>query len=119
VALLADLGGPKIRTGTLQDGVPLQLSAGDPLVIEVSDTPGGPGRVTTTYADLPRAVTPGTTVLLDDGRLQLEVVGVSGSEIRTRVIDGGTLGANKGINVPGVALPAGALTAKDLEDLRF
>jgi len=119
VALLQDLGGPKIRTGTLQGGLPLQLAPGDPLVIAVSDAPGVPGRVTTTYADLPGALRQGDTLLLDDGHLQLRVVSVQGAEIRTEVVDGGLLGEHKGINVPGVELPASALTPKDIDDLRF
>ena len=119
VAVLQDLSGPKIRTGTLRDGVPLHLSVGDALRIEVGETPGEAGRVTTGYADLPRAVRRGDLLLLDDGRIQLEVEESGGDYVRTRVVDGGMLGEHKGISAPGVALPAGALTAKDRADLVF
>jgi pyruvate kinase len=119
VAVLQDLAGPKIRTGPLRGGQPLQLTAGDELTIAVGNTPGEPGRITTTYADLPAVVRPGQLLLLDDGHVQLEVRDVSGQGIRTAVLDGGALGEYKGINVPGVALPTGALTPKDVDDLKF
>jgi pyruvate kinase len=119
VAILQDLSGPKIRTGRLQNGEPIRLEAGDELRIAVGDFVGGPGRVSTTYADLPKAVTKGDPLLLDDGKLQLRVEDNDGQELRTTVIDGGMLGEHKGINAPGVTLPSAGLTAKDLEDLRF
>lgn len=119
VALLQDLSGPKIRTGRLRDGRPLELAAGDGLTIVVGTEPGEPGRVSTTYRDLLTAVRPGAALLLDDGRIELRVDAVGADEIRTTVIDGGSLGEHKGINVPGVELPTVGLTAKDLADLRF
>lgn len=118
VAILQDLSGPKIRTGRLLDGKPLLLQAGDALTIEVGDFPGGPGRVTTSFASLPAVVRPGTSLLLDDGRIQLEVESATERAIRTTVVDGGELGERKGINVPGVELPVSGLTDKDLDDLR-
>ena len=119
VAILQDLSGPKIRTGRLRGGVPLQLSAGDELRIAAGDFDGADGRVSTTYADLPRAVHAGDTLLLDDGHIQLRVESTDGIEIRTTVIDGGALGERKGINAPGVMLPSGSLTPKDAADLTF
>ena len=119
VALLQDLSGPKIRIGLLRDHQPLTLSVGDPLTIELGDFVGGPGRVSTTYAALPRHVKAGDTLLLDDGRIELRVERVDGDAIRTVVVDGGRLGERKGINAPGVPLPPSGLTAKDVEDLRF
>jgi pyruvate kinase len=119
VAVLQDLSGPKIRTGTLRSGAPVPLESGAELSIVVGDAPGDAVRVSTTYADLPKSVRPGDTMLLDDGRIELRVVGVVGEEIRTVVVDGGTLGERKGINVPGVELPTRGLTQKDIEDLRF
>ncbi len=119
VAILQDLGGPKIRIGRLVDGKPLTLKAGDPLVIDVGDGPGEPGRVTTTFESLPAAVHPGDVLLLDDGHIQLEVQATSDRSIRTVVVDGGELGERKGINTPGLELPVAGLTAKDREDLRF
>lgn len=119
IAILQDLAGPKIRTGRLRDGVPLTLRAGDALRIVAGDLVGGEGRVSTTYADLPRVVRPGHTLLVDDGRIQLRVDEVAGGEVRTTVIDGGQLGEHKGINVPGAHLPRAGLTSKDAADLEF
>ena len=119
VAILQDLAGPKIRTGSLRGGTPIELKSGDELRIAVGDFPGGPGRVSTTYTDLPRSVHAGDTLLLDDGRLQLRVEGTSGDEIRTVVVDGGVLGEHKGINAPGAQLPAAGLSPKDADDLKF
>jgi pyruvate kinase len=119
VAILQDLSGPKIRTGTLRGGKPFELKAGDALTIAVGDFPGEPGRVSTTYSDLPRAVHPGDALLLDDGHIQLRVQDRTEEEVRTVVVDGGMLGEHKGINAPGVELPASSLTPKDVEDLKF
>jgi pyruvate kinase len=119
VAILQDLSGPKIRTGRLKDRQPLVLEAGAPLVIAAGDFEGVPGRVSTSFRELPARVRAGDTLLLDDGRLQLRVEATTAGEIHTTVVDGGLLGERKGINAPGVALPASGLTAKDHEDLRF
>jgi pyruvate kinase len=119
VALLQDLSGPKIRTGTLHHGAPITLAAGDPLRIVIGDAVGEPGRVSTTYADLPKAVREGSILLLDDGRIQLRVDRVSPGELQTTVVYGGALGEHKGINVPGVELPTTGLTDKDIGDLQF
>jgi pyruvate kinase len=118
VAILQDLSGPKIRTGRLAGG-PLTLAAGDRLSIDVGDGPGEPGRITTTYAELPRAVHPGDTLLLDDGRIQLTVDETSDGTIHTTVVDGGELGERKGINAPGAEFRVTGLTDKDAEDLSF
>jgi pyruvate kinase len=119
VALLQDLSGPKIRTGTLRHGAPIPLTAGERLRIVVGDVPGEPGRVSTTYADLPKAVRPGSTLLLDDGRIQLCVDEVLPNELQTTVVYGGPLGEHKGINAPGIELPTSGLTDKDIQDLQF
>jgi pyruvate kinase len=119
VAILQDLSGPKIRTGLLKDHQPLLLEPGARLVIAAGEFEGETGRVSTGYRELPARVRAGDTLLLDDGRLQLRVESTSADEIRTVVVDGGLLGERKGINAPGVALPASGLTAKDREDLRF
>jgi pyruvate kinase len=119
VAILQDLSGPKVRTGRLINGRPLVLKAGEALAIEVGNFPGEPGRLTTDFAGLPGAVRPGTSLLLDDGRIQLRVESATGGTIRTTIVDGGELGERKGINAPGVELPVSGLTEKDLDDLRF
>src|SRR4029077_1618958 len=117
VAILQDLSGPKIRTGTLEGGRPLQLKPGEPLRIVTGDLPGGPGRLSTTFAGLARSVRPGDRLLLADGLVELRVDGTDGTTIETTVIDGGEIGEHKGINAPGVPLPASAITPKDVEDL--
>ena len=119
VAILQDLSGPKIRTGKLAGGQPLDLHAGDELRIGAGDRAGGPGRVYTRYAPLIVSAHPGDTLLLDDGRIELRVTGSASGELITTVVNGGSLGEHKGINAPGVALPSGALTPKDEDDLRF
>jgi pyruvate kinase len=117
-AILQDLGGPKIRTGKLRGGL-IELTAGEELAIAVGDFIGEPGRISTTYADLPRSVGPGDPLLLDDGRVQLRVLAKTATELRTLVVHGGQLGDHKGINAPGAPLPAVGLTPKDAEDLKF
>jgi pyruvate kinase len=119
IAILQDLSGPKIRTGPLARGIPLDLREGDELRIAAGDAPGGVGRVFTPYAPLVTSARPGDRLLLDDGRIELRVTGTAGGQLITAVVNGGQLGEHKGINAPGVALPAGALTVKDEADLRF
>jgi pyruvate kinase len=119
IAVLQDLSGPKIRTGRLEGGGPISLRPGDRLVIATGDEVGRSGCVWTTFDGLARSVRPGDRLLLDDGRLEVRVEGTDGSRIATSVVFGGDLGEHKGINAPGVALPASALTPKDVDDLRF
>jgi pyruvate kinase len=119
VAILQDLAGPKIRIGRLEGGRPLELRAGDPLVIATGDFVGGPGRVPTGFEGLARGVRRGDRLLLADGLIELRVEDSDGVEIRTTVVEGGSLGEHKGINAPGVTLPASAITQKDVEDLAF
>jgi len=119
VAILQDLSGPKIRTGLLENHAPIPLRPGETLTITIGDAVGGPGRVSTTFDGLAKGVKPGDRLLLSDGLIELRVEGVKGQEIRTMVIQGGQLGEHKGINAPGVTLPASAVTPKDIEDLRF
>ncbi len=118
VAVMQDLSGPKIRTGELQNHQPIELKAGAALRIVIGDEPGDRSTISTTY-DLTKAISPGNMLLLDDGHIQLRVETVEGKQLQTTVVDGGTLGEHKGINVPGVALPTGALTPKDIQDLNF
>jgi pyruvate kinase len=119
VAILQDLSGPKIRTGKIEGGGPLPLVPGERLEIHIGTDPGRPGRVSTTYAPLARAVKSGDLLLVDDGRIALAVEAADPALISTRVVDGGALGEHKGINAPNVPLPAVGVTSKDEEDLRF
>jgi pyruvate kinase len=118
IAVLQDLGGPKIRTGRLEGGVPVPLKVGDTLRIATGDFVGGPGRISTTFEGLAAAVRPGDRLLMADGSIELEVELTDGREIVSRVVEGGVLGEHKGINAPGVGLPASAMTPKDVDDLK-
>jgi pyruvate kinase len=119
VAVLQDLAGPKIRTGSLAGGAPIDLRDGDKLQVVVGDEIGGPGRISTAFAGLATAVHPGDSLLLDDGKIELRVERARPGGIETVVVNGGSLGEHKGINVPGVELPTASLTPKDVDDLRF
>ena len=118
VGVLADLQGPKIRLGTFPAG-PVRLCAGDEFTITTEDVPGDRHQASTTYQGLARDVRAGNRILIDDGRVLLEVTGVHGSRVRMTVLVGGTISDHKGINLPGVAVSAPALTAKDEADLRW
>jgi pyruvate kinase len=119
IAILQDLGGPKIRTGTLEGGRPVALSRGATVRMATGDFAGNAERIATSFAGLARSARPGDRLLLSDGTIELRVESSDGHEIVTTVIEGGTLGQHKGINAPGVDLPASALTSKDIDDLRF
>ena len=119
VAILQDLGGPKIRTGRLDGGRAITVKQGDRLRIVVGDGVGNTDRIYTTFAGLAETVRPGHRLLLADGLIELRVDANDGAEIQTTVLDGGEIGEHKGINAPGVPLPVSAITAKDVEDLTF
>jgi pyruvate kinase len=119
VAVMQDLSGPKIRTGPLPGGEPLHLREGEELRIVVGDSAGKPGQISTRYAELVRSAHAGDRLLLDDGKIELRVVGGSPTELTTVVVTGGPLGEHKGINAPGVRLPTSSVTEKDAADLRF
>ncbi len=119
VAILQDLQGPKIRTGKLKDGQPVRLVDGAEITITTRPVLGDASLVSTTYQSLSQDVKPRDRILLDDGLLELSVVGVTESDVHCIVIHGGLLKEHKGINLPGVAVSAPALTEKDCEDLRF
>ena len=118
VGVLADLQGPKIRLGTFPGG-PVVLQAGEQFTITTDDVPGSLHEASTTYQGLPGDVRPGDRILIDDGNVQLDVLGVTGNRVLTRVLVGGKISNHKGINLPGVAVSAPALTAKDETDLRW
>jgi pyruvate kinase len=114
---MADLQGPKIRVGRFKDGK-IVLKAGQPFILDAAIELGDATHVGLDYKELPRDVKPGDVLLLDDGKLVLDVVNVHGSEIHTVTRHGGTLSNNKGINRQGGGLTAPALTPKDIEDIR-
>ena len=119
VAILQDLQGPKIRTGTLKGGQPVTLVDGATFTITSREIEGSAEEVSTTYKPLPQDVKIGDRILLDDGLLELLVLSSNDTDVQTRVVHGGVLKEHKGINLPGVAVSAPALTEKDLADLRF
>ncbi|HEV3295220.1 MAG TPA: pyruvate kinase [Streptosporangiaceae bacterium] len=118
VGILVDLQGPKIRLGTFAAG-PVTLVAGQEFTITTDDVPGDAAQAATTYHGLPGDVRPGTKILVDDGRVVLEVTAVTGDRVRTRVLVGGQVSDHKGLNLPGVRVTVPALTAKDEADLRW
>lgn len=118
VAILADLQGPKIRLETFADG-PHLLNPGDILTITTEDTPGTKDLVGTTFKGLPQDVKPGDTLLVDDGKIKLEATDTTQTTVVTKVIVGGMVSNNKGINLPGVAVSVPALSDKDEDDLRW
>ncbi|HEX9037984.1 MAG TPA: pyruvate kinase [Ktedonobacterales bacterium] len=119
IAILQDLQGPKIRTGALAGHTPITLLDGQTFVITTRDIEGNGAEVSTTYSALPSDVTPGDRILLSDGAIELCVREASGQDILTDVVHGGTLAEHQGINLPGVAVSAPALTEKDRADLAF
>ena len=117
VAIMCDLQGPKIRVGKFKDGK-ITLEKGQKLVLDAGCELGDAGRSGIDYKELPRDVVPGAVLLLDDGKIVLDVTGVRGEEVHTTVRHGGMLSNNKGINRQGGGLTAPALTAKDMEDIK-
>ena len=118
VGVLADLQGPKIRLGRFADG-PHVWSVGDRVTITTETVAGTADVVSTTYAALARDVKVGDPLLIDDGKVRLRVRSSDGVRVACEVEVGGTVSDNKGINLPGVAVSAPALTDKDETDLRW
>ncbi|MHC3390175.1 pyruvate kinase [Streptomyces lavendulocolor] len=119
VGILADLQGPKIRLGRFQEG-PVLLERGDDFTITVEPGVQGDRHICgTTYDGLAADVTPGERILVDDGRVTLQVTSVDGPRVHTTVLEGGMVSDNKGLNLPGVAVSVPALSDKDVEDLRW
>jgi len=119
LAILADLQGPKIRTGALAGGGTVLLRAGQKFIITIAKVLGDSTRVNTTFQPLPREVKSGDRILLSDGLIELRVEKTTRSEVICQVVNGGVLGEHKGINLPGVKLRVPAITEKDRVDLRF
>jgi pyruvate kinase len=118
VGVMVDLQGPKIRLGRFLEG-PVLLERGDEFTITVEDVKGDQHCCGTTYKGLAADVSPGERILVDDGRVTLEVTGVEGPRVRTTVVEGGLVSDHKGLNLPGVCVSVPALSAKDVDDLRW
>ncbi|GGR49418.1 pyruvate kinase [Actinoplanes ianthinogenes] len=119
VAILADLQGPKIRLGKFADG-PHRWETGDRVVITSDDILGTKERVSCTYTKLPLEVKTGDRLLIDDGKVAVEVTGVvDGKDIQCLVTEGGPVSNNKGVSLPNVAVSVPAMSDKDEQDLRF
>ncbi|MDV9188390.1 pyruvate kinase [Streptomyces sp. SR27] len=118
VGVLADLQGPKIRLGRFREG-PVLLERGDEFAITVEPMEGDRHCCGTTYSGLAADVTAGERILVDDGRVTLEVTSVEGPRVNTLVIEGGMVSDHKGLNLPGVSVSVPALSEKDIEDLRW
>ncbi len=118
VGILADLQGPKIRLARFQSG-PVALNLGDLFTITTRDVPGDATICGTTYSGLPGDCKVGDRILIDDGKVGLEVLEVTSDSVVTKVTEAGTVSDNKGINLPGVAVSVPALSEKDISDLRW
>ena len=119
ICILADLQGPKIRTGKLKGHKPVQLVAGKRLTITPREIEGTAALVGTTFKTLAENLEPGSRILLSDGLIELRVEQVKGVDVVCEIVNGGTLGENKGINLPGIPVKVPSLTEKDEEDLIF
>ncbi|KQP12668.1 pyruvate kinase [Pseudorhodoferax sp. Leaf267] len=119
LGVLLDLQGPKLRIGTFAAG-PVTLQEGAEFRLDLqSDGPGDATHVQLPHPQIFAALAPGVELLLDDGRIRLQVLRCSADQAHTRVVNGGLLSDRKGVNVPGVVLPLSALTDKDRADLDF
>jgi pyruvate kinase len=118
VAILVDLQGPKIRLARFKAG-PHDLVRGDIFTITTDEIEGSKDRVGTTYKGLPGDCKAGDRILIDDGKVTVEVIEVKGNDVVTKVVEPGAVSNNKGINLPGVAVSVPALSEKDMDDLRW
>ncbi|MEN9687255.1 MAG: hypothetical protein RL381_267 [Actinomycetota bacterium] len=118
VAILVDLQGPKIRLARFENG-PHELARGDIFTITTDEVPGTKERVGTTYKGLPGDCKAGDRILIDDGKVTVEVLEVKGNDVVTKCIEPGAVSNNKGINLPGVAVSVPAMSKKDEDDLRW
>src|SRR5579871_3421455 len=119
ICILADLQGPKIRTGKLKGHKPVQLVAGKLLTITPREIEGTAAMVGTTFKTLAENLEKGSRILLSDGLIELFVEKVSGQDVVCQIVNGGMLGENKGINLPGIPVKVPSLTDKDSQDLEF
>ncbi|RCX17290.1 pyruvate kinase [Fontibacillus phaseoli] len=118
IAILLDTKGPEIRTGKLKVE-PIELEQDEFITLTTEEILGDKDRISITYKELPGDVEAGSTILIDDGLIGLTVVDVQGTEIKCRIINGGTIKSKKGVNVPGVNISLPGITEKDANDIKF
>ena len=118
VATILDTKGPEIRIKSFETKT-VELNAGETFTLTVDDVPGTSSRVSVTYPKLNEEVAPGQVILIDDGLVAIRVQEIKGGDIICEVENGGTLSANKSINIPGAHIQLPALTEKDVADIRF
>ncbi|GIP20934.1 MULTISPECIES: pyruvate kinase [Paenibacillus] len=118
VAILLDTKGPEIRTGKLEVE-PIELVQDEFITLTTQEILGDKNRISVTYQDLPSDVEVGSTILIDDGLIGLTVVDIQGTEIKCRIVNGGTIKSKKGVNVPGVHISLPGITEKDANDIIF
>jgi pyruvate kinase len=118
LTIMADLSGPKMRIGMLEEE-PIQLNSGDAFTLTTEDITGDQTRVSVSFDRLPQAVNPEDTLYLNDGYIQLEVKKVEGRDVHCQVLVGGELRSKKGLNLPGIDLGISAFTPRDHECLKF
>ncbi|WP_435921794.1 pyruvate kinase [Paenibacillus sp. DYY-L-2] len=118
IAILLDTKGPEIRTGKLKEE-PIELVQDEFITLTTEEILGDKDRLSITYKDLPGDVEVGSTILIDDGLIGLTVVDIQGTEIKCRIVNGGTIKSKKGVNVPGVAISLPGITEKDANDIKF
>jgi len=118
VGILWDLSGPKLRVGKMQQGG-VNLQPGEEIVLTTREVIGHDKEIPVQYAHLPEHVRPGERILMDDGLLEVQVLAAEGADVRCRVIVGGVLDSNKGLNLPNASLAIPAITPKDRDDLKL
>lgn len=118
IAILLDTKGPEIRTGKLKEE-PIELEQDELITLTTEEILGDKDRLSITYSDLPNDVEVGSTILIDDGLIGLTVLDIQGTEIKCRIVNGGTIKSKKGVNVPGVNISLPGITEKDANDIKF
>ena len=118
IATMLDTKGPEIRSGILQEGK-VELVQGQKFILTTEDIEGDVNRVSVSYKNLPHELHPGARILMSDGLIELQVERIEGTEIHTVVVNGGTLGNKKNMNLPGIRVNLPAVTQKDIDDFQF
>lgn len=118
VAIMLDTKGPEIRTGNLKEDV-VELVQDEYITLTTEEVEGDKDRISVTYPSLPNDVEIGSTILIDDGLIALEVVETDDTNIRCRIVNGGTIKSKRGVNVPGVKISLPGITEKDANDIIF